>query len=162
MKLQHHRKFTDEQFIQMASESESLSDFMIKLGYANSEGSSRHGVKKRCVELSIPIPLASGKTMTKNACKTRVIPVEEYFAKNTNRTGHTTREKIIRENLLNYKCAFCGNDGNWNGKPLTLELDHINGDHLDNRLKNLRFLCPNCHAQTETFRGRKNKKVNRQ
>jgi len=44
----------------------------------------------------------------------------------------------------------------WNNKPISLELDHINGINNDNRLENLRIICPNCHAQTPTYRGRKN------
>lgn len=46
---------------------------------------------------------------------------------------------------------MCGIGNEWNGKPLTLQLDHINGDHSDNRLENLRILCPNCHSQTSTW-----------
>ena len=53
---------------------------------------------------------------------------------------------------------MCGNNGTWNGKKLVLQLDHINGNNKDQRLMNLRFLCPNCHAQTDTFCG---KNVNR-
>jgi len=52
------------------------------------------------------------------------------------------------------RCALCGNSGEWQGKPLTLQLDHANGRYDDNRLENLRWLCPNCHSQTETFAGR--------
>ncbi|HET6908430.1 MAG TPA: HNH endonuclease [Mycobacteriales bacterium] len=48
-------------------------------------------------------------------------------------------------------CALCGCDGSWNGRPLRLVIDHVNGDWLDNRIENLRFLCPNCHAQTSTW-----------
>ncbi|MGW0608227.1 HNH endonuclease signature motif containing protein [Streptomyces sp. NPDC002640] len=51
-------------------------------------------------------------------------------------------------------CAACGNPGAWEGEPLKLEVDHVNGDWRDNRLRNLRFLCPNCHATTDTYRGR--------
>jgi len=52
------------------------------------------------------------------------------------------------------QCAFCGISAQWRGAPLVLEIDHVNGRHNDNRAENLRFLCPNCHSQTETFCGR--------
>ncbi|MBM9508791.1 HNH endonuclease signature motif containing protein [Actinacidiphila acididurans] len=54
-----------------------------------------------------------------------------------------------------YRCATCGNTGQWRGRPLTLHIDHVSGDWLDNRRENLRYLCPNCHALTGTWgRGR--------
>ncbi len=57
---------------------------------------------------------------------------------------------IIRDKLLSYECDICHNF-EWLGKKLSLHLDHINGIHNDNRLDNLRFLCPNCHSQTDTY-----------
>ena len=66
------------------------------------------------------------------------------------------KKRIINENLIEYKCSICGIE-NWNNKPIVLQLDHINGNNRDNRIENLRFLCPNCHSQTETF-CKKNKK----
>ncbi|MFJ8003521.1 HNH endonuclease signature motif containing protein [Streptomyces fagopyri] len=51
-------------------------------------------------------------------------------------------------------CAFCGMEAVWLGHPLPLEIDHINGNWRDNRLGNLRFLCPNCHSTTASYRGR--------
>ena len=50
-----------------------------------------------------------------------------------------------------YKCKECGISEKWNNKPIILHLDHINGINNDNRLENLRFLCPNCHSQTDTY-----------
>ena len=53
--------------------------------------------------------------------------------------------------MLQYKCTICGNNGVWMDQPLTLQLDHIDGDSTNNELSNLRLLCPNCHTQTETY-----------
>lgn len=52
-----------------------------------------------------------------------------------------------------YKCSECG-ISEYNGKPLTLECDHIDGNHRNNSIQNLRLICPNCHSQTETFKNR--------
>lgn len=65
------------------------------------------------------------------------------------------KERLLQEGILKEQCTECGVGNEYNGKPLVLELDHINGKRNDHRLKNLRILCPNCHSQTPTFRGRK-------
>ena len=67
------------------------------------------------------------------------------------------KNRILKDGLIPYKCAHCFNTGEHNNKPLVLELDHINGVYNDNRLENLRFLCPNCHSQTSTSSGKNNK-----
>lgn len=66
------------------------------------------------------------------------------------------KERLIRANLLEYKCHKCGIT-EWQNEPIALQLDHINGINNDHRLENLRLLCPNCHSQTDTYAG-KNKK----
>ena len=63
------------------------------------------------------------------------------------------RKRIIKENILPYKCNNCGID-KWNGSDIVLQLDHINGESTDHRLENLQLLCPNCHSQTDTWCGK--------
>lgn len=82
--------------------------------------------------------------------KTRL--TQESLCSNSHRTGSIIRVYVIRHKLLNNKlCAVCGVSDEWNGKKLVLQLDHINGISNDHRLENLRFICPNCHSQTDTF-----------
>jgi ribosomal protein S27E len=60
------------------------------------------------------------------------------------------KRKLVEEGVLQDKCIICGLD-QWLGKPITLHLDHINGINTDNRIENVRILCPNCHQQTDTW-----------
>jgi hypothetical protein len=72
----------------------------------------------------------------------------------TGRTPGFRLRRAMLESGMSEQCAQCGIGSSWNGESLTLHLDHINGDFLDNRSDNLRFLCPNCHSQTPTYSGR--------
>lgn len=69
------------------------------------------------------------------------------------------KKRLLDEKYLKYVCIKCKNNGEWMGEKITLELDHIDGNSENNKLDNLRILCPNCHSQTPTFRGRKNRKI---
>jgi len=71
---------------------------------------------------------------------------------------HSLKLRLFKEDIKKEKCEECSLV-DWNGKRIGFELDHINGDNKDNRLDNLRILCPNCHSQTPTFRGRGKKKI---
>jgi hypothetical protein len=64
------------------------------------------------------------------------------------------KRRLLKEGLLDNKCARCGIQPEWNGEPLVLRLDHINGVNNDNRIGNLRLVCPNCDSQLPTFSGR--------
>lgn len=61
------------------------------------------------------------------------------------------KKRLIQEGIKENKCELCGQLPLWNGKPLTLHLDHIDGNNTNHRLDNLRLLCPNCHTQTSTY-----------
>lgn len=68
------------------------------------------------------------------------------------------KNRLLKERIFEEKCSICGISNEWNGKKLSLQLDHINGICDDHRIENLRLLCPNCHSQTETFGAKRFKK----
>ena len=85
------------------------------------------------------------------------IPDEDVFKENSRHSNEMVKHRIVNQNLLEYRCVKCGIDS-WQGESIVLDLDHINGDNLDNRISNLRYLCPNCHSQTSTYKGRNKNK----
>ncbi|MGI5455212.1 HNH endonuclease [Streptomyces sp. CA-249302] len=70
---------------------------------------------------------------------------------NAGRTNRSQLHRAPAEIGVPYACETCGNKGEWLGRPITLQIGHVNGDWRDNRRENLRYLCPNCHALTETW-----------
>ncbi|MBI4261327.1 MAG: HNH endonuclease [Actinobacteria bacterium] len=80
-------------------------------------------------------------------------PLDEYLIEGRLVATSTLRKRLIAEGLKEPRCEMCRRE-RWNGKPIPLELDHVSGRREDNRIENLRLLCPNCHAQTDTYRGR--------
>ncbi|MFK0104813.1 HNH endonuclease [Streptomyces sp. NPDC091217] len=71
--------------------------------------------------------------------------------KQAGRTNRTRLHQALKELGVPYACVECGNPGEWRGHPITLQIDHVNGNWRDNRRENLRYLCPNCHTLTETW-----------
>lgn len=88
-----------------------------------------------------------------NTEEVSLIPLELILQNNTNYSSHSLKLRLFESGLKEKKCEICGIE-TWHGNPITLEMHHINGDHYDNRLENLQILCPNCHSQTNNFRGR--------
>lgn len=136
----------EEEFREIIASSNSLSECLRKIGLTS--GSSFERLNRRIKELNCSIE-HFGAT-SPNAIYT----LDEILVENSTYTNiYRLKDRLIREKKLEYKCEGCG-ISDWKGKPLSLQLDHINGKHNDHRLENLRFLCPNCHSQTETFAGR--------
>ena|SRR5271154_6721323 len=87
-----------------------------------------------------------------------LIPLEDILVIGSDYDRGNLKKRLIENNLLKNECYVCGMGPEWNGKPLSLQIDHINGVSNDNRLENLRMLCPNCHSQTETYAGKRFKR----
>lgn len=141
--------------------SNSYADVMRKLGM-RVRGYNYDALKKRITEdnLSTEILFKNKKVsnfgVIGNPVKKKK---EDIFVKcSTYNHGPSLIKRLIEDFGVEYKCVICENDGTWLGKPITLQLDHISGNHLDNRIENLRILCPNCHAQTDTYMGKNKKK----
>ena len=128
-----------EKFIEICNTSQSMAQAasILKLHFTSFK---KYAIKYGCYKTNQP-----GKGINKN------IGVKVDFKDIKTRSG--IRRRIIEENLLPYKCNECG-ISEWNGKKLSLHLDHINGSGWDHKISNLRLLCPNCHSQTTTYTGR--------
>lgn len=142
--------FTEKELRQMVKESVTYKEVLIKLGYKTFGGNNNKTLQDRLRKYNID---TSHFTTRKAVTRT----TENVFCKNSTASQAVVRKWFKKGNYVDYKCAICGLI-NWQNKELTLQLDHINGDNSDDRLENLRWLCPNCHSQTETFCGRKTKK----
>lgn len=136
-------EFTKEEIEQIFSECKSQAAVAKKLGYDHVGGGTQAMLKRQVAENNIDISHFTGQGQNKgNVDLTR-------FRKGNPISGLRDSLLIIRP----HKCECCGND-TWLGKPIPLEAHHIDGDHLNNELENLQLLCPNCHAQTDSWCGR--------
>jgi hypothetical protein len=92
------------------------------------------------------------------ASRARGRPLEEILAVDSTYARSSLRKRLWSSGLKPRHCEMCGQDELWRGRPMGLILDHINGVRDDNRLENLRIVCPNCAATLDTHCGRKNRR----
>lgn len=133
--------FTKEQIQQIVNTSLTKREVAIKLGYSANSGSAQTLLKEYFEQNNINTSHLSNssKKYTK----------EEVFVQNGTIAQHSLVDWFKKEDIP-YECSICGQQPFWNGKPLIMILDHINGVHNDDRLSNLRWVCPNCNYQLDT------------
>ncbi|WP_030760316.1 hypothetical protein [Streptomyces sp. NRRL F-2664] len=149
-------RHTEERLRDVVAESTSFADVVNRLGISNVGGNQTH-IARRIAALGIdtshfaatriPRPKgALGPTLSLRRPEDGRVP------------GERLRRHLLKAGVPE-ECAECGVGPHWNGKPLRHEVDHVNGEWWDSRRENLRLLCPNCHATTDTYRGRRTRRA---
>ena len=138
-------KLSVEQFYDLVKSSNSRSDIFFKLRLRKS-GEAFKIINRRFKKENIDVSHFIKGCHTGSG---KIYSDEEVYCVNSNHKH--IRARVISDKIMEYKCGKCSNGSKWMNEELTLALDHINGDRYDNRKENLRFLCPNCHSQTNTF-----------
>lgn len=135
--------YTKEELEQIVKESTNMNEVARKLGYVI-RGSNTKIIKDRLQKYGIDYShfTLSGTNLTQRT-------YENVFCENSTATQHTLRKWYLKYVPME-KCTICGQLPFWNNLPMTLILDHINGTHNDNRIENLRWVCPNCNQQLPT------------
>ena len=109
--------------------------------------------KKRAIRLGVYNPNQSGKGIHKRHNGSKIPTCEILDGLHPYYQTNKLRKRLISENIKDRKCEICHIE-TWMDQPLSFELDHIDGDRTNHKLENLRIICPNCHSQTETYRGK--------
>ena len=138
---------TDDEFIELITNSSSTAEVLRKLDYSVKGNSWAYQIiAERMTKLNITFK----KKLPKNTSFKKSLSLEEILTEDSEYNRTKLKERLVKEGIKEYKCECCG-ISEWQGKPITLQLHHLNGIHNDNRLSNLQLLCPNCHSQTENF-----------
>jgi hypothetical protein len=145
-------KYTDEQLIEAVKTSVSIRQALIALGLAP-KGGNYSTLKKAVSRLGLDTSHFTGQASNRGRKFGFKRPLGDYLENKQPIQSFKLRNRLLKEGVFEHRCLRCRKQ-TWLGEPIPLELDHINGNSEDNRLENLRMLCPNCHALTPTYRGK--------
>lgn len=150
-----------ETFCRVFNESNGIREALQKLGMSGNGGNYKT-FKERCaeegldlVQMNERVRRANSDRMSRLGRRWRRRPLDQILTERSCTSRRAVKARLITEGLLDpTRCSICGMPDQWNGLPIVMIIDHINGRGDDHRLENLRLICPNCNSQLETFTGR--------
>lgn len=148
-------RYTDEELILAVQKSKSIANVCRELNI-RAVGGNYKTIKNKIKNLNIDTSHFTGQGWNIGLKHKfhKPILLEELLVENSNyKNTNSLKKRLLNSHIKEYKCECCGNVA-WLGKPIPLELHHINGVNTDNRIENIQLLCPNCHASTDTYRGK--------
>jgi hypothetical protein len=154
-----HVRYTREMLSEAVAASTSMAGVMRHLGLRQTGGAHAH-LRRRITTMGIDTAHFLGSAHYRGTHSLNRLSADQILIlrpATANRAKPHTLRRALLEIGRPYLCAECGIGDSWNGRPLVLHVDHIDGRLWDCRAENLRFLCPNCHSQTQTFAGRTSK-----
>ena len=140
-------QYSDQELQDLIYQSSSFTDLARKIGYNTKSGGMFKVIQREIEERGLEVTFQKKVSIQRNP--------ENVFIENSTASQRTLRTWYEKGDYSEYKCSICGQPPKWNGKDLTLILDHINGRNTDDRIENLRWICPNCDMQLDTH-GAKN------
>lgn len=151
-------RYTPDQVVEAIAAAGCWSDVYRALGLSVCDH-NKAGIIRFCKHHNIKAPVFSKEDMAKAFQRgKRGWTVEDIFCVDSKYPRTGVRAAAVKYGIGGeYHCCKCKLEPVWDGSSLTLELDHINGNHTDHRPDNLRWICPNCHSQTVTYKGKNRK-----
>lgn len=152
--MPNKRKWSHEDFLKAVKSSNSIREILKKINLKPTGGNYK-SIYSYASANQIDLSHLLGQGWRKGSNKPVIKPknINHYLVKNSYYNSNKLRKRLIKESFFEEKCSSC-KKSKWMNQKIPLELDHINGINTDNRISNLRLLCPNCHALTNTYRGK--------
>jgi len=155
-----NRGIYEKEFLsKIISESSSYKESLVKMGLRAAGGNYK--ILKKYIDIyNISIEhFESAKEVAKRNLLKEKKSLDEILVQNSTYSRTHLKKRLYDDGILERKCKLCGQGEEWNGMKISLIIDHINGIYDDNRLENLRIVCPNCNAGLDTHVGKNKKKI---
>lgn len=146
------RKYTEQALKEAISTSLSFAEALRKLGLVP-RGGNYATLHRAIARLELNTSHMTGQACNRGKTFGPKRPLSDYLNNRFSIQSYKLKQRLLSEGMMSHQCVKCLRT-RWNEQPIPLELDHINGNNTDNCFGNLRLLCPNCHAQTPTYRGK--------